>query len=233
LNIGMRYLTTRDVTRLKGMDSIEELTEVDSATAAQPLKPVEYPEYQVPELPVVVPPPTNADIQRTIAEIQASTHSLMEERVAAAAFGQAETSVMQPTAGIEQGVQNNTSEIMLQNPTGASNQFSEQQPAEVITAEGNEPVIMIDTSPEALAAEGLVENEARPPQYMNTFHPQSVRKVRRSFPRQQMNPYMNQQQQQQMQQMQMQPSMEQQMEGAEERTSVGGTNTPIQVVKLG
>ena len=251
LNIGMRYLTTRDVTKLKGMDSIEELTEVDSATASQPLKPVEYPEYQVPELPVVVPPPTNADIQRTIAEIQASTHSLMEENVAAAAFGQTQAQAgpqanqqatmqamvtnVQQTPQLAQQPQ--ASEIVLQNPVGIPTQFNmqPQQPTEIISGEGGEPMIMIDTSPEALAAEGLVGDQPSPRPMNMMMYPQSVRKVRRPAPRQQMNPYMNAQMGYPMEPQQQQYQPQQQQMGGEEGGTSGGstTNATVQVVKLG
>jgi DNA-directed RNA polymerase II subunit RPB2 len=79
LNIGCRMLTTRDTMRLKGLDSVQQITATNVSGISQPLPALVVPEQSVPELP---PKPTNlptqAQLSAQLAELDKEQDIAME-----------------------------------------------------------------------------------------------------------------------------------------------------------
>jgi len=156
-NMGLRILTTKSTTKLKGMDRIEQLVEA-STDAAQPLIQIIHPESFVPEMNVQIAAPTSANVMSELAKLNAQ-EKLEEQTVLQQTVLQA--NVQQ--ANIQQAPQQNiiqptviTQPQMPQIPA----QQIELQPESIIPpplteAEANVPIINIDTSEPAMAAEGL------------------------------------------------------------------------------
>jgi hypothetical protein len=85
LNMGLRILTSRDTTRLKGLDTVEELAEVDMEGTAQVLKPLVYQTIKVPERVNQPLRTTAAEIQRNIMLLQEEARSAYQSETAAVA----------------------------------------------------------------------------------------------------------------------------------------------------
>jgi hypothetical protein len=133
LNMGMRILTTHDVTRLKGMDTVEQLTEASMENSAQPLPQRIYPELKVPEQNVG---PSKTELGKT-------TERLLEEIAELGQFTAAPTG----TAASEEPVMSSTQVP----PTTVSEDI--KPPVDIV--DGVAPVITIDTTAQALARDGL------------------------------------------------------------------------------
>lgn len=145
LNMSMRVLTTRDVTRLKGMDAVEQLAEASVEALAQPLPARIYPEHRVPERIVGA---SETDLVKTTEDLLAELADIGKD-VVEAPIGTAATEAplvsTQPANGLAQPAQP---------PTAIAGTGLAPPPVEV--ADGVAPVINIDTSAQALAREGLV-----------------------------------------------------------------------------
>jgi hypothetical protein len=70
LNMGLRVLTTRDVTRLRGLDTVREMVEVDAAKASQPIPVIQQREETVPEVVQPAKAPTVEDVNRELANAE-------------------------------------------------------------------------------------------------------------------------------------------------------------------
>jgi DNA-directed RNA polymerase II subunit RPB2 len=73
-NIGLRVLTTKDVTRIKGLDRVSQLTNVNTAIVSQPL-----PQMVIKEEDTYVPPKKENKILPTAYDVQAELELLQEE----------------------------------------------------------------------------------------------------------------------------------------------------------
>jgi DNA-directed RNA polymerase II subunit RPB2 len=211
-NIGLRVLTTADVSRLKGLDKVEELAEASTENISLPMKPMIMPETHVPELPEVKPLPTAADAIKTLTKLQEEATDAYQEElnnqptpvaentrtpvavietkpesVLAATLVNTANQIASPTnqtiqispaaneaAQAVQAVQTvqtvQAAQAVQATPTAEPVQTIELAPASTAPAplaapvppveaklEDGTPIISIDTSPEALAAQGLTE----------------------------------------------------------------------------
>lgn len=75
MNMGLRILTTKDTTRLRGLDSVEELVETTTMDIAQPLPKLVYAPESVPELPAMTPIPTAAEVAKQLASLNEESRS--------------------------------------------------------------------------------------------------------------------------------------------------------------
>jgi DNA-directed RNA polymerase II subunit RPB2 len=71
-NVGLRVLTTRDVTRLKGLDTLSELKNINTSVVAQPLPQLKInePDDYIPPKKQVIPLPTAYDVQKELETLQ-------------------------------------------------------------------------------------------------------------------------------------------------------------------
>ena len=98
LNMSCRMLTTRDTQRLKGLDSVQQITATNVSGIAQPLPALITPEYSVPELPSKPTNlPTTAQLSAQMADLDRAQDAAVEafkvktatEAAAAASMAQA------------------------------------------------------------------------------------------------------------------------------------------------
>lgn len=248
MNMSTRYLTTRDTTRLNGLDAVEQLAEVNVTGVNQTLQPIVYPSHHVPELVKQVALPTAGDIQKTLAALNDEARSAYQAEVA---------SVMPPPGAAPA---TNAQEIQLA-PNSFGPPAAPSQPAQplvnipvaqaingegvIATAENGAPIINIDTSDQALQAEGLTvpadaTRSLQPPGpqgpqgQMGGYPP--IRRQRRA-PSQ---PRWQQQPQQQPQQPSWAPPSQQQFGGGgggyeeqNEEQPQQRSNSPVKVIKMG
>jgi hypothetical protein len=73
-NIGLRVLTTKDVTRIKGLDTLNQLTNVNTSIISQPL-----PQVTIKEEDTYVPPKKENKVLPTAYDIQTELQLLQEE----------------------------------------------------------------------------------------------------------------------------------------------------------
>lgn len=98
LNMSCRMLTTRDTQRLKGIDSVQQITATNVSGLSQPLPALVTPEYSVPELPAKPTNlPTTAQLSAQMADLDKAQDAAVEafkvktatEAAAAASVAQA------------------------------------------------------------------------------------------------------------------------------------------------
>jgi hypothetical protein len=98
LNMSCRMLTTRDTQRLKGLDSVQQITATNVSGLSQPLPALVTPEYSVPELPSKPTNlPTTAQLSAQMADLDKAQDAAVEafkvktatEAAAAASMAQA------------------------------------------------------------------------------------------------------------------------------------------------
>jgi DNA-directed RNA polymerase II subunit RPB2 len=185
MNMGFRILTTRDVTKLKGLDKIEDEIKVDLDGIAQPLPTMVYPETVLPELQQVTPAPTVEEIQRQIDNLNAKAQEEYQtEQQANAQIIQKANEVLlqdvktfpvvsfQTNQPNQQNQQNQPNQPNQQNQQNQQNQHQMVQPIQsnirvpvpvtsegtiVATTEKGEPIIAVDTSEQVLKENGLVQ----------------------------------------------------------------------------
>jgi hypothetical protein len=256
MNMSMRLLTTRDTMRLTGLETVADVAEVDAVAANQELRPIVYPSHHVPELVKQVALPTAGDIQKTLAALNDEARSAYQAEVATVlpATPAAGNLTVPPPGG------NGAQEVELaRNSFGPSPVFSPVQPVQaqtiipvaqaingegvIATAEDGAPIINIDTSQQALQAEGLTvpadaTRSLQPPMIPGQMGPQmggwgggqQIRRQRRSpsQPRWNQHP-------QGPPQMWNQPPPQQQMGGYEDQgeESQQKQTGPVKVIKMG
>lgn len=242
MNMSSRILTTKDATRFKSLDKIEEITNIKLEGTEQPLKPLVYPEMAVPEVKKPAPLPTAAEVNKKLAEMQADAVSSYQNEIQVKAEEietqpqaqsqpqpQAEEQIQvqlqpqpQPQPSQPQPSPQPQTPIQPQPSPQAQTPIQPQPSPQVLTTttEGA-PIIQVDTTEPALASEGLVQpSTSLPPP------PPPVPTIRRAL-RLRRQPVQDQGQGQ---------GQEEQSGGYEEEPSPSAsTNTsmPIKVVKLG
>jgi DNA-directed RNA polymerase II subunit RPB2 len=250
-NLGFRVLTTQDTTRLKGMDTIDELIQANT-NISQPLPQLVYAEIDVPPVPVVQQAPTMAEIAEQLAKTQEEAVESYQSQLPAPVSSSVQ--VQQPQVPlstsqvIQNLVENNTSVIkntielapgsIIPSFVQRSLPVNEVQGSVIATTESGQPIINVATDSQALAESGLLEpkQERLPapssqPSFSNT---RSFRRSRSNSPmrqqnyQRQTNQYQEQGQEQDQEQGQEQ-DQEHNQESQFQRTSV----QPINVVKLG
>lgn len=166
LNLGLRVLTTADSTRLKGMDRVEEIVQANTEGADLPLPIRTFQEVVVPQ--IVEPTlPTASEVAEQLAKLNeqaVDTYQQMTELVAQEQSKQ--TNQAQPQLQFQAPREG---EIQLQPQSIAPITAQAQSPlqqdvfanvstvkpeVDMQTADGA-PIIQIDTSDAAMAAEGL------------------------------------------------------------------------------
>ncbi len=233
-NISTRILTTRDTTRLKGMDRVEELTEIDTATAAQPLPVRTYQDLGVAELKQAPPAPTASEVAEELARLNAEAveaYGPIAPLTPAAAPAPpvpaqagtpipVPTSVGAPAAQAEPALQLASIAPQPLVPVDATLPVAFQPPEPVAEQEGGGPIIQVDTSDAALAAEGLRQpNDRNLPVVDESAELLAAKRATRSRSALRRAP-----------QVQQAPSYQPQEGGQETPYSAGA---PVQVVKLG
>ena len=79
LNMSCRMLTTRDTKRLKGIDSVQQITATNVSGISQPLPALVVPEYSVPELPSKPTNlPTAAELSAQMADLDKAQDAAVE-----------------------------------------------------------------------------------------------------------------------------------------------------------
>ncbi len=216
-NMGMRILTTRDTTRLNGLDHVSELVEA-KGQAAQPLRPRVFHEPDVPVLQNVKPAPTAADIareldilqSRAVETFQQELQQVAADRVANQAPSNAQQEanrvIQSLVAANQQGA--NQGDVQLAPASIAPPPAPQAQaqplqliqgaqpPLEIVAGDGA-PVINVDTGPEAMAAAGLRQPgdatasiQPPAPVYQQQQGGQPIRRrARMQYPRQQYGGY--------------------------------------------
>ena len=246
-NLSTRILTTRDTNRLKGLDRVEELTEIDTATAAQPLPVRTYQDLGVPELKPALPAPTASEVAEQLARLNAEAVEaygpiapLPGSAAAVAAVAQAApvenmpplvpvpaapTAALVPSAApvptVEPALQLASIAPQPLVPVDANLPVAFQPPQPVAEQEGGGPIIQVDTSEAALAAEGLRQpNDRNLPVVDESAELLAVKRATRA--RSNLRRTAPQPQQQ----------FTQQPQEEEQQTSYSAS-APVQVVKLG
>ena len=189
-NMGLRIITTKNTSRLKGMDTIENLV-VAGEDANLPLPEIIYPIMEIPEKNVIVVP-TAMEVKETLDKLNKEMESIKIGEIVSVQTQQAQqttgqqpqqsTGQIQQTPGQIQQPQQSTGQQPQQSTgqqpqqtTGqqtTGQQTTGQQPQapttgemelqeasivpELVTQEGN-PVLVVDTSEEAMARAGLRE----------------------------------------------------------------------------
>jgi DNA-directed RNA polymerase II subunit RPB2 len=169
-NMGMRLLTTKNTNRLKGMDNVEGLVTA-TEDASLPLPEIVYPEINVPEKNVIVAPTAN-EVKETLEKLNKEIEDVRTQTMAVEVKTQApvSTPAQAPVSTPAQAPVNPTV------PTNAQPQATEVelQPAsivpELVTQEGN-PILVVDTTEEAMARAGLREPKDVIPTMMPTEGP--------------------------------------------------------------
>lgn len=271
-NVSMRILTTRNVTRLRGIHKLTEITAAEAAAIlSQPIPKAPVPETQVPDLETQGPPaPTELDIEKAAADLRlAQEEAVAAERAAATAAvvtplatnvleAQAAANLGLAPGSIPQPQQQNTllnnfntqqpfvsqassltptTEGQVELATGSIAPIPQTEPLVVpnsvtflpttqeggalMTTSQGTPVINIDTSSAALAADGYkLPGDATAslmPAFPNFPEDELPRRRRSSSPRRQQ--YGGQQPQQQ--------------GHAPESNAMPQPSAPVTVVKLG
>jgi hypothetical protein len=209
MNMGFRVLTTKDVTKLKGMDKIQEDTALDLEDAAQPLPTMVYPETVLPELQQPVPAPTAEELQKQIealnmkaqeeyqTEQQAKTEVL--QKANEALLEDVKTFPVVSLQPLQTQMQSSQNQIQTQQ-TQQQLQPSIRVPVPVnlegtivATTEKGEPIIAVDTTEQALKENGLVQprdsTASLEPQMMMPQQQFTPRRIRRQPSRPQQGGY--------------------------------------------
>jgi hypothetical protein len=200
MNMGFRLLTTRDVARLKGLDTVEEMTAANVANLAQPLPELVYPDDALPELPAVnLPAPTAYNVAKQI-------QTLREEAAAVTQLAQPQVNQapqqVQPPPSTNQIPANSVIPVLtnftapqqpaplqqapvpqadIQLQPGSFSAAPAIEGAVIATTEAGQPIINISTDERTLSESGLVQprqTAVAPPPQMG-FAPPTARRIRR------------------------------------------------------
>ena len=237
-NMGLRILTTKNTTRLKGMDRVEQLVEPDSG-ASQPLPEILYEETEVPEQ-IKTSPPTAAEAQEQLAKLNTEMAQEIGPQnidgqlniqpvnvVPQAAIPQAANVI--PGVNLLPQAANIVPQAANIVPQAANQPIL--QPGSIVpelTTEQGVPIINIDTTEPAMAAEGLRKPADNIPQMVQTEPQQTVLPKLTRRPR-----VLRGQPQVQPQEQPQQPQQEPIQEGGESEEKQVYTGAPVKVMKLG
>jgi hypothetical protein len=169
MNMGARILTSREPMRLKGLDRVEDMVNVDIEGVSQPLVPRVIPEISVPPLPENPPAATTEQISEELAKLNAT--SIINAANVANTVNTTVNTLQQPQQ-LQTQLQNQFQQPLqqqdIQLAPGSFNtvqqtqqQFPimQQQPSiepMAVTTSGI-PIINIDTSPNAMEQSGLTQ----------------------------------------------------------------------------
>jgi DNA-directed RNA polymerase II subunit RPB2 len=174
MNMGFRVLTTRDVTKLKGLDKVQEDTMIDVEGVSQPLPTMIYPEIALPELKPNAPAPTIEELQKQIENLNAKaqeeyqTDQQIIQRANEALLKDVKTfPVVNLQSNQIQPVQNQIQQNQIQNQNQQPYQTIQpsirvpvpvtSEGTIVATTEKGDPIIAVDTSEQTLKQNGLVQ----------------------------------------------------------------------------
>jgi hypothetical protein len=206
LNIGMRYLTAKDVQQLP-KPSLEDLEDDQLAEfAAMPLPQYVLPETKIPELlpPIEVKEVKPEDLSalgiaapvaREDAPVVKTENEQLEEEVQLQPQQQMQQPQMQQQPQVQQ--QQMMVPMMVSMMMPQQQQQQQQQPQLINSAApGAPPILVVDTSPQAMEENGFEGQAFSQNRTRNLNQQQSQNQTRRA-PRQETQPQQQQQQQQQ------------------------------------
>jgi len=171
MNMGSRILTTHDVTKLKGMDKVEELAAVTIQDVDQILPEVVYPDTVVPALPEKPVLQTAAQVSAELGKLQDESVELYQSVLNVQPTGMEQVQVQEQQSQqpmVQMQLQEQGPQVQLQpsqtNLTGMNgiqvmpNSITGFNPVsnQVVTeTDTSKPVFLIDTSAAALESSGL------------------------------------------------------------------------------
>lgn len=170
-NMGMRLLTTANTTKFKGMNSIENLV-VASEDANLPLPEIVYPTMEIPEKNVILAP-TAVEVKETLDRLNKEmedvklAQTVAVEKIAPQTKPIPQSIPQSTTQSIPQSIK---PQIPQQTPSVIEGQQELQEASivpELVTQEGS-PVLVVDTTEEAMARAGLREPNDVIPKMVST-----------------------------------------------------------------